>query len=100
MAKQLTILEKKKKNQRLLIIIGVIFFLSAIVLFMGLNRDSGPIGPSTVDPGATRQAAQVIIQDVTIPRSLFEDKLLEGFMKYIPISAPSSWGRENPFTSF
>jgi len=100
MAKTLTILEKKKRNQRLLIIIGVIFFLSAIVLFVGLNRDAGPTGPATVNTGATRQAAQVIIQDVTIPRSLFEDKLLEGFTKYIPISAPSSWGREDPFVSF
>ena len=100
MAKTLTILEKKKRNQRLLIIIGVIFFLSAIVLFSGLNRDSGPTELDTVDTGSARQAAQVIIQDVTIPRPFFEDKFLEGFTKYIPISTPSSWGREDPFVSF
>ncbi|MEX2145031.1 MAG: hypothetical protein WD712_01500 [Candidatus Spechtbacterales bacterium] len=101
MAKALTPIERRKKNQRLILVMAVVFLLTGGVLFIGLRGGQPTVGqPNVVATEATRQAAQAIIQDVTIPKSFFDKEVLSEFTKYIPIAAPASWGRTDPFVSF
>lgn len=101
MAKTLTILERRKRNRRLAIIVATVISLTAIVLFMGLGKESGEGSISEFSNNETiLMIAEVVNRDVFIPESFFNDELLANFKEYVPIPAPASWGRDDPFIPF
>ena len=95
---KLTPIQKRKKTQKLLEVIVGLIVLTAIVLFFGLGREIVPGGRGPIlTPQATQDAARILIKEVHITKSFFEDGILEDFIKYTPLQAPLIYGKINPF---
>lgn len=95
-----TITQQRKKQQRMLLALGFVVFLIAAVLFWGLSGRGNKLESLPQDDiisNIENEAAKAIMRDISIPRDFFNNKILQQFSSYKPISAPAQSGRDNPF---
>jgi len=96
---KLTPLQKQKRTKKTLgFLVGVIV-LTLVVLFSGLGDKAVPggVGPVLTEK-VTQEVARKLIREIHIPESFFNDGILSNLNSYIPLEAPLTFGREDPFS--
>lgn len=90
---------QRKKQRNLIIVMGMVVFITAAVLYLGVFRGGGQ-GPGGVIDTAGIPGSLTIPRGFVLETSILQDVRFRQLVPYIKISRVIKTGRNNPFIPY
>ena len=91
---------QRKKQRNLIIAMGVVVFITAVVLYLGVFREEGPpgTGGGVIDTGTS--GSLTVPRGFVLDTSILQDVRFRQLVPYTKIQRAIETGRDNPFVPY